>query len=399
MGDGDNQYKRFKGFKVLIGDESNPTFGILVDDASKALHICEPADQGTDWNVAADTHPTLYLHSATTPATDYIKLYHDATIAYLDVVGGTTLRLLIAGTAEIDLTASAFSPAVTDSNALGTTALMWSDLFLASAGVINFNNGNLTLTHAAGQITNSGILVNTGKIAVDDTTESTSTTTGSIQTDGGLGVAKDIYAGDDIFLTSGAVLNFDAGDVTITHSANSLAIAGGTSYTVDANLTPASNDGAALGTGALKFSDVYLASGSTMDFNNGDVLLTHSSNLLTLSGGGLTVTVDQFISGAPIKTTKTAKSAEATLTTAEAGTIEVTADNITMYLPTYVGNAGLTYTICGLASYTSGVKINGNGAETVGGATTKTSGARYDSMTVQAGTDGYNVIGQVGTWS
>ncbi len=210
----------------------------------------------------------------------------------------TGVTTLPAGSSETVTTASAFYPATSDGNALGTTSYMWADLFLASGGVINwnagdvtlthaentltvgggvlkvtdstatsststgalvvtggiataaditcgddlfmsnggvinFNAGNLTLTHSAGTLTNSGILVNTGAIAVDDTTESTSTTTGSIQTDGGLGVAKDIYAGDDIFLTTGAVLNFNAGEVTITHSTGQLAnvAAGGFTFT------------------------------------------------------------------------------------------------------------------------------------------------------------------------
>lgn len=148
--------QKHKGFKWTVGDASNPTLALLVDNDSRALHIAEAADGDTDWNVSADTHPTVYIHSATTPATDYIKVYHDATIGYVDIVGGTTLRLLIAGTAEIDLTASAFSPAVTDSNALGTTDLMWADLFLASGGVVNFNNGNVTLTHSAAKLDIAG---------------------------------------------------------------------------------------------------------------------------------------------------------------------------------------------------------------------------------------------------
>ena len=161
---------KHKGFKNLYGDESNPTFGIAVGETSRALHILTADDYGTDWNVAADTHPTVYIHSATTPATDYVKIYHDATIAYLDVVGGTTLQLLIAGTAEIDLTASALSPAVTDSNALGTTALMWSDLFLASGAVVNFNNGDVTITHSLNNIAVAGGTTTLAGLVMTDAT-------------------------------------------------------------------------------------------------------------------------------------------------------------------------------------------------------------------------------------
>ena len=73
------------------------------------------------------------------------------------------------------------------------------------------------------------LLVGTAtQLAVAGTTESTSTTTGSLRTAGGLACVGDFYAGDDIFLTSGAVLNWDAGDVTLTHTANTLTLAGGT---------------------------------------------------------------------------------------------------------------------------------------------------------------------------
>lgn len=45
---------------------------------------------------------------------------------------------------------SNLSPITTDTVALGTTALHWSDLFMATGAVINFNNGNATITHSAG---------------------------------------------------------------------------------------------------------------------------------------------------------------------------------------------------------------------------------------------------------
>lgn len=42
-----------------------------------------------------------------------------------------------------------------DQASLGTGTVSWSDLFLASGGVINFNNGNATLTHSAGLLTSN----------------------------------------------------------------------------------------------------------------------------------------------------------------------------------------------------------------------------------------------------
>lgn len=50
-------------------------------------------------------------------------------------------------------------------------------------------------------------------------------------------------------------------------------------------VSPAANDGVALGTGALSFSDLFLASGGVINWNNGDVTLTHSANTLAFAGG------------------------------------------------------------------------------------------------------------------
>jgi hypothetical protein len=61
-----------------------------------------------------------------------------------------------------------------------------------------------------------------GRIITDDTTEATSTTDGSLQTDGGLSIVKDAVFGDDVKLLSDAsVLSFGAdSDVTLTHVAD-----------------------------------------------------------------------------------------------------------------------------------------------------------------------------------
>jgi hypothetical protein len=71
--------------------------------------------------------------------------------------------------AEVFLTASALSPAANDGNALGTTSLMWADLFLASGGVINFNNGDVTMTHSTDTLTIAGGTVVMTDLQINET--------------------------------------------------------------------------------------------------------------------------------------------------------------------------------------------------------------------------------------
>ena len=130
--------------------------------------------------------------------------------ASVAITGGT-----IAGLTTLTMASGAATPATNDAAALGTSTLMWSDLFLASGGVINWNNG----------------------------------------------------------------------DVLVTHSANTLAFTGASSgYTYDAALLPSANDAAALGASATSWADLFLASGGVIDFNAGNYTLTHSAGLLTANG-------------------------------------------------------------------------------------------------------------------
>lgn len=57
-----------------------------------------------------------------------------------------------------------------------------------------------------------------------------------------------------------------------------------------AALAPSANDGLTLGTTALGFADLHLATGGTINFANGDAVLTHSTGIITVSTGDLRVT-------------------------------------------------------------------------------------------------------------
>lgn len=89
---------------------------------------------------------------------------------------------------------------------------------------------------------------------------------------------------------AGSAVNLSAGT---KHVAITLTTAGripGIAFT--SAVTPAVSDGAALGSGSLNWSDLFLSGGGVISFNNGDVTITHVTNALTVSGGQLTFGVD-----------------------------------------------------------------------------------------------------------
>ena len=149
----------------------------------------------------------------------------------IDFADANTINFHANNAKEMVLVENSLTPGTSDGTALGTTSLMWSDLFLASGSVINLNNGDVTLTHSSNTLTVAGgtlataalttsTIVASGIIKTDDATEATSTTDGSLQTDGGLSVVKDAVFGDDVLLLSdSSVLKFGAdSDTTITHT-------------------------------------------------------------------------------------------------------------------------------------------------------------------------------------
>ncbi|HEY7552645.1 MAG TPA: tail fiber domain-containing protein [Hyphomicrobiaceae bacterium] len=79
----------------------------------------------------------------------------------LDAKGSGTIRLGATSTGAVEFSRNAV-PTSSDGAALGTSSLMWSDLFLASGAVINFNNGDVTITHSADNLAIAGGTVTLG---------------------------------------------------------------------------------------------------------------------------------------------------------------------------------------------------------------------------------------------
>ena len=84
--------------------------------------------------------------------------------------GQLRFGVAVAGTVSdrMIMTATSLLPNSNDLLALGTASLSWSDLFLASGGVINWNNGTYTLTQSGSTLTSSGTIA-TADLTVTNT--------------------------------------------------------------------------------------------------------------------------------------------------------------------------------------------------------------------------------------
>ena len=159
------------------------------------------------------------------------------------------------------------------------------DIKIAGADDFQFTANTFTAQSGstiAAQALTATTITASGIVKTDDTTEATSTTDGSLQTDGGLSVAKDAVFGDDVkLLSDSAVLSFGAdSDITVTHAADTGLTTNGTfqatTITATTAFVPDASDGAALGTSALEFSDLFLADGAVVNFGDDqEIKLTH----------------------------------------------------------------------------------------------------------------------------
>lgn len=118
-------------------------------------------------------------------------------------------------TAVMRLSKTALSPQTTDGLSLGTSALNFSDLFLDSGAVVNFDSGDVTVTHAAGKLTFGG----DGAVELDFNNHEMT----NVDIDSGT------MDGVDVTVGSGKTLNVSAGTLTLANDQISGdAVSGGT---------------------------------------------------------------------------------------------------------------------------------------------------------------------------
>jgi len=233
----------------------------------------------------------------------------------------SNIEFSIAGSNEALMSATVFAPASSDGMALGSTALMWSDAFLASGAVVNFNNGDVTMTHSNNLLTIAGGNTRVDRLELDSASDYIDVDTdlkiiaaadvvidpagGELKVDGNvvpnsdsadsLGAsgtawanlyvdAIDLNGQGSISMGGTGRIDLDADDDTsIRASADDVITfeAGGTDrLSVGASaLYPASDDGLALGSANNNFSDLFLADAAVVNFGDDqEVTLTHVHN-------------------------------------------------------------------------------------------------------------------------
>lgn len=283
------------------------TLTVVTGDLDRSLTLSGDADiSGSntgDQNVFATIAVSGQSNVVADSANDTLTLVAGSNVTITTSADGDSITIAASGggggaTTALDNLASvainqSLTPATDNLYAIGSGTLRWENIYLANAGT-GASLGD-TLALRARDIDGSSWVSfitltanNTPTCTMSGVTSSSSFNPTS--SDGAsLGTTSLMWS--DLFLASGAVVNFNNGDVTVTHSSDQLAFAGGSSgYSFDAKVFPASDDGAALGDATHNFSDLFLASGAVVNVANGNAVITHSSGIFTVSTGDLRVT-------------------------------------------------------------------------------------------------------------
>lgn len=280
------QVARFEGDRATMAD---------LDEAYISLMLSN--DAGTQSEFARLTWIAADVNAATSI---------DGTLSFGLAVGGSTV-------AKAFLTSSTWAPALNDGLALGFAGTGWSDLFLASGAVLNFNNGDATITHSSNVLRTDGaalqVFNDTANVTrIVGTVDQQNTAAAYFESDRATPTANDtVYTSWRISDSGGTQTEMfrilvQATSVTDTSEAANAqfsVMASGTLTTqlllANGLLRPNTNDQVALGSATLSFADLFLASGAVINFANGDVTVTHSTNTLAFAGASSGYTFDSGV--------------------------------------------------------------------------------------------------------
>jgi hypothetical protein len=271
---------------------------------------------------------------------------------------------------------TAITPAAAGASTIGTTALEWGNLYLTDSAVIygEASQANSMTSSATGWTFNQPA-----------TFGQQTTTAGSIYFQEGSGGGTDLTRLQGAAATTGAItVTLPAVTSTLaTLGANVLTGAqtftgsgGLTSPPITTAINPVSDGGATLGTkNTAEWQNLYLNTGGTIEFENGDVTLTHSANTLTLAGGTLALGANSLTMSGPISdnTNRVSKGWFTNVESTNAPTVNGVAGNATNGLVTnpmsaagdmiYGGTSGVTtrLAVAGQPGYmlTSGTTAGG----------------------------------------
>jgi hypothetical protein len=196
----------------------------------------------------------------------------------------------------------------------------------STGGAVNGGNLNLYGGEAAGGGTSGSVVIQTDWTA-----------TGKTCADLGTVTTADINGGSVDGATIGAA------------SASTIV---GTTITANTGLLPDANDGAYLGQAGTAFSDLFLASGGVINWDSGDVTITHSANTLAFAGASSGYTFDSSIIIKNLIQTQSSESVAddgtITLSTGVAGMLLVWED--TEYILCHVKSDGTVNSLAGSAN-------------------------------------------------
>ena len=125
---------------------------------------------------------------------------------------------------------------------------------ITGSGTAGTLNGESNLTFDGSTLGVTGAITASGAVNVDATTASTSTSTGALIVDGGVGIAKDLFVGDSIDVTKDLKVGA-ATTITGALTATSGHITGGGEFKVGTALTVASTSGVATFSNDVTFKD------------------------------------------------------------------------------------------------------------------------------------------------